>query len=166
MKMRLLSLILAVLVCVSMTALTSCGEEKKADDTTVEDVVETTAAEETTDPATDEEVENVVITVSSEEYELAEGETLADYMTAMKEDGKLDFAIDSGFVTSINGVENPADFSHCWMLYTSDADMASTEWGTTEYEGEELGSAVVGAGELTVVDGATYVWVFEPIVME
>ena len=63
-----------------------------------------------------------------------------------------------GMVTEINGVENPADYSYCWMLYTSDADMANEEWGTITYEGKTLGSAIVGAEKLVVDVGEIYVW--------
>ena len=85
--------------------------------------------------------------------------TVLDCMEMLKGTAEnFTYEIVSGMVTSINGVANPADFSKCWMLYTSDAEMANTEWGTLEYNGKTLGSAVVGAESLDVVDGGIYVW--------
>ena len=86
---------------------------------------------------------------------------LIDYMADLKEKGELDYTTKDGMVTSINGIENPADFSKCWMLYTSDADNASAAWGTVEYEGVEYGSAVVGAEMLKIKPDCLYIWVFK-----
>ena len=47
---------------------------------------------------------------------------LIDYMEKLKEKGQLEFAVRDGMITSINGIDNPADFSSCWMLYTSDEE--------------------------------------------
>ena len=88
--------------------------------------------------------------------------TLLDCMEMLRQsqDNDFTFTFTNGMITSINGVENPADFSHCWMLYTSDAEMANAAWGTTEYDGQTLGSAVVGVNALDVISGAIYVWVY------
>jgi Ca2+-transporting ATPase len=64
-------------------------------------------------------------------------------------------------VNEMNGKKNAADFSSCWMLFTSDAEMANTEWGTVEYEGETLGSAILGAESLVVEKGEIYLWVYQ-----
>ena len=61
-------------------------------------------------------------------------------------------------VTSINGITQTANTY--WMLYTSDEDNANTGWGTYDYDGKSLGSAIYGAESLTVKDGCVYVWVF------
>ena len=74
--------------------------------------------------------------------------TLIDYMTELKEKGEIEFTIENGMITSINGIANPADFSSCWMLYTSDAEMANSAWGTVLYDGAEYGSAILGAESL------------------
>ena len=85
--------------------------------------------------------------------------TLLDCMEKLKMDEEgFTFEIASGMVTSINGVENPADWSYCWMLYTSDVEMANAEWGTVKYKDATLGSAIVGANALTVTAGEIYVW--------
>ena len=53
------------------------------------------------------------------------------------------------------------DFSHCWMLYTSDGEMSNAAWGEIEYNGEKLGSAVLGADALPVLEGQVYVWYYQ-----
>lgn len=97
----------------------------------------------------------VVITVE----EVAGEPTLYDVMVALQEDGKLAFTVSAdGMISSIEGKENPADWSACWMLYTSDAELANTDWGTVEYNGQNYGSAIVGATDLPVIAGGVYVW--------
>ncbi|MBE6917117.1 MAG: hypothetical protein E7470_04330 [Ruminococcaceae bacterium] len=86
---------------------------------------------------------------------------LIDYMNKLIESGELTCTIADGMVTSINGIENPADFSSCWMLYTSDADNANTAWGTVAYDGKEYGSAISGAETLKIKPGQLYIWVFQ-----
>ena len=53
--------------------------------------------------------------------------TLLDAMTYLKEEGELTFELTGGMVSSIEGKANPADWSACWMLYTSDAEMSNME---------------------------------------
>lgn len=86
---------------------------------------------------------------------------LIDYMNKLSEEGELSCTISNGMITSINGIENPADYSSCWMLYTSDADNSNTAWGTVEYEGVEYGSAISGAETLKIKAGQLYIWVFQ-----
>ena len=96
--------------------------------------------------------------------EVLEGKTdllLIDYMQTLKEKEGLEFAISDGMITSINGIDNPADYSSCWMLYTSDPELSNSAWGTVEYEGVEYGSAVSGAEALTVKAGQLYIWVYQ-----
>ena len=103
----------------------------------------------------------IVITVSNEQMDIKKNTTLVDYMDSLKNDGKLDFEIENGMVTSVNGIENPADWSSCWMIYTSDTDNANSAWGTIEYDGKVYGSAIVGAESLIIKDGCIYIWVFQ-----
>ena len=86
---------------------------------------------------------------------------LIDYMNELAQKGELTCTIRDGMITSINGIENPADYSSCWMLYTSDADNANTGWGTVEYEGVEYGSAISGAEVLTIKPDQLYIWVYK-----
>ncbi len=91
-----------------------------------------------------------------------ENATLISAMDYLKGEGKLQFEKSGdGMIMSINGVQNPADWSSCWMLYSSDAQMSNTEWGTTEYNGQTYGSAILGAETLPITAGSIYVFVFE-----
>ena len=84
-----------------------------------------------------------------------------DVMEYLQEENELAFEVSGGMVISINGKANAADWSASWMLYTSDEEMANTAWGTYEYNGETLGSAIVGAEALPVADGESYMWVYQ-----
>ena len=86
---------------------------------------------------------------------------LIDYMSQLKEKGELEFTISDGMINSINGIENPADYSSCWMLYTSDEENANAAWGTIEYDGKEYGSAVAGAETLKIKADQLYIWVYK-----
>ena len=88
-------------------------------------------------------------------------ETLLSVMEDLQEEGLVNFTIQNGMVTGINGKDNPIDFSHCWMLYTSDGEMSNAAWGEIEYNGEKLGSAVLGADALPVLEGQVYVWYYQ-----
>ena len=87
--------------------------------------------------------------------------TLLDAMTYLKEEGKLTFELTGGMISSIEGKANPADWSACWMLYTSDTEMSNAEWGTITYEENTYGSAILGAEGLTVSAGEYYVWSYD-----
>ncbi len=106
-----------------------------------------------------EKTENmVVITVN----EVEEGVTLLAVMENLQAAGKLSYTYGvSGMVTSIEGKENAADWSACWMLYTSDAELANDDWGTVEYNGETYGSAIVGASALEVIEDGVYIWSYQ-----
>lgn len=88
-------------------------------------------------------------------------ETVLDVMQTLQADGELTFTESGGMIMSVNGKENATDWSACWMLYTSDAELANKAWGEVEYKGEKLGSAIVGAGELPVIEGKVYVWSYQ-----
>ena len=136
MKRKYLFWISVLLVLVMAFCFVGCGEEEP---------VET-------------EIQPVVITVKDE---VASGTTLLDVMEEMQKDGKLSFRISDGMVVEINGVENDADYDPCWMVYTSDVENSSTAWGSYEYDGQTLGSANYGAGDLLVKKGCVYVWVYQ-----
>ena len=86
---------------------------------------------------------------------------LIEYMEKLKEKGELEFRVENGMITSINGIDNPADYSSCWMLYTSDAENANASWGTVEYEGKQYGSAVSGAETLKIKADQLYIWIYK-----
>ncbi len=102
--------------------------------------------------------EEDVVAVTVEEA--LDANVLLDVMKLAQTEGKLTFTESNGMIMSINGKENTADWSYCWMLYTSDEEMSTTAYGTYEYEGQTLGGANLGAGALPVVDGEIYVWVY------
>jgi hypothetical protein len=84
--------------------------------------------------------------------------TMLDCMEKLAEtEADFSYAFSGGMVTQVNGVQNAADYSKCWMVYTSDSEMANAAWGTIDYNGATLGSAVVGADALTVITGEIYV---------
>ena len=98
---------------------------------------------------------DVVIRATAEQ----DGMTLLAVMEELQEEGELSFTVSDGMITELNGTkQTPSSY---WMLYTSDRENANEQWGTCEYEGEVLGSATLGAGELSVKAGCVYLWSFE-----
>lgn len=96
----------------------------------------------------------VEITITSLDGEY----TLSDIMDKAQEKHDLEYESSGGMITSINGVANTADFSSCWMLYTSDTEMANSEWGTITIGDQTFGSAILGADVLEVLEDQIYVW--------
>ncbi|MBO5240932.1 MAG: hypothetical protein J6B56_05910 [Clostridia bacterium] len=86
--------------------------------------------------------------------------TLYDVMEDLQEANALQFELSGNMLKGLNGKENPADFSFCWILYTSDSEMGNSEWGTYEWNGETLASAILGGDALIVSEGETYLWVY------
>ena len=105
--------------------------------------------------------DHVIIKITQEALNGEADMTLMDYMETLKDGGELEFSVSDGMITSINGIENPADYSSCWMLYTSDEDTANKAWGTVEYEGKEYGSAISGAETLKIKADQLYIWVYK-----
>ena len=150
---KVLSLVL-VLASMSCTLLLSACQQDKL-------VIETPE----TDPATNLVITDdlIIIKITQEALAGATDMTLMDYMSKLKEKGELEYSISDGMITSINGIDNPVDYSSCWMLYTSDADNANAAWGTVEYEGKEYGSAISGAETLKIKPDQLYIWVFKSV---
>ena len=86
---------------------------------------------------------------------------LIDYMRTLTDKGEMVCTIENGMVTSINGIENPTDYSSCWMLYTSDEELSNSGWGVVEYEGKQYGSAISGAETLPIKADRLYIWVYK-----
>ncbi len=84
---------------------------------------------------------------------------LLNAMKKLQKQGELAFTLADGMVTAINGKSNESNAY--WMLYTSDSEMSNTAWGTLEYGGQTLGSAVVGAENLIAAKGAIYIWSYQ-----
>lgn len=142
MKKRIVSL-LGLLTCVtlSITLCVACTPEKE--------------------PLVLKESDTFIVVKADDS--VGENETLANYMSTLKErgDSVVDFDIEGGMVKSINGIANAADLSSCWMLYTSDTENANDAWGTVEYESKLYGSAILGAESLKVKAGEIYIWVYQ-----
>lgn len=100
--------------------------------------------------------EPVAITVSQT---VAENTTLLEVMQEKKTAGELDFQMENGMVVQIGETKNGTN--SYWMLYTTDKENANEQWGTFEWMGETLGSAILGADTLVVKQGETYVWVYQ-----
>ena len=127
----LVSLISAVLALFSLVALAGCHTSSVTADV------------------------DVVIRATAEQ----DGMTLLAVMEELQEEGELSFTVSDGMITELNGTkQTPSSY---WMLYTNDQENANEQWGTCEYEGEVLGSATLGAGELAVKAGCVYLWSFE-----
>ena len=93
--------------------------------------------------------------------EASSSSTLMDAMNYLKQNGEMDFEVSlDGMINSINGIKNAPDWSSFWAIYTSDAEMSNLEWGTFEYNGKILGSAILGANTLIVQENFLYVWAF------
>ena len=153
-KMQKVLSIVLVLAIMSCTLLLSACQQDKL-------VIETPE----TDPATNLVITDdlIIIKITQEALAGATDMTLMDYMSKLKEKGELEYSISDGMITSINGIDNPVDYSKCWMLYTSDADNANAAWGTVEYEGKEYGSAISGAETLKIKPDQLYIWVFKSV---
>ena len=106
-----------------------------------------------------ERTEGTMVAIKVEKAE--DNAMLIEVMEYLQEENALAFEVSGGMVTSINGKANAADWSASWMLYTSDEEMSNTAWGTYEYEGQTLGSAIVGAEALPVADGEVYIWSYQ-----
>ena len=136
---KLTKLLALFLVLVSVFAFTACDNPKS------------------------DEVENVIITIDAQKYEITETTTLNDYMNYLEIDGELSFTTSSStyglFITSVNGVKNGVGSNPCWMIYTDDANYVDTsDWATSITEGEKTYvSATMGISGIIVSDGCTYV---------
>lgn len=110
----------------------------------------------------------IVATVEKEEGFVAititqmDGEAmLSDVMEQLQAEGKLSFGLDAtGMLTQLEGVQNAADWSACWMLYTSDAELANMSYAK-EWKGATYGSAVVGVTQLPAAEGFVYLWSYD-----
>ena len=103
------------------------------------------------------ETDEFIVITPSEEFV---GKTLKDCMDDLKTRGELEFSVNKGMISSINGIDNPADYSYCWMLYTDDAENGNDAWGTIEHAGKTYASATLGAESLVIAKGCVYIWVY------
>ena len=86
---------------------------------------------------------------------------LSAVMQVLQEEGELSYSFDgTGMLTQLNGVSNAADWSACWMLYLDDAELADTHYAKS-WRGKSYGSSPVGAAQLPVKSGCTYLWSYD-----
>ena len=131
---KLLSLALTILTLVACTFLVACNK----------------------DPLVIKDSDTLVVVIADTDESIS----LIDYINSLDEFKDM-FVIENGMVTEIDGVKNAADWSKCWMIYTSDSEMANTGWGQVEYKGETYGSAIVGAESLIVKKGCLYIFFYQ-----
>ena len=99
--------------------------------------------------------------------EAEEGATALSALTKLQEEGKIQFESKNGafgaYITSVNGKAEQSSGSsgYSWMLYTSDDEHSSTEYGSIEYNGKTYGQAGMGASMLVVKEGEYYIWAYE-----
>ena len=134
---KLTKLFALILTLISLFVFTSCQDNN--DDKTPSDA-------------------DVIMTVSAAKFDL-EGKTLKDYMDHLVGKGELTYVIADGMITEINGTKN--GLNSYWMLYTDDTENSNTAWGTYEVGGKIYASAAVGAAELTLKDGCTYIFTYQ-----
>ncbi len=91
--------------------------------------------------------------------------SLYDALVQLREEERVAFdgyTGDYGFtITAVNGIENTADWSSCWMIYTDLTEYegvlyATTEYGTFTYGETTYAQASYGASSLPVIKGYTY----------
>ena len=105
------------------------------------------------------EEDMVIMEVNDEVMEITETTALLDYMNALSEADELTFTISDGMITSVNGKEN--FMSSYWMIYTDDAENGNESWGTITYKEKVYLSATLGAGDLVIKDGCTYILAYQ-----
>lgn len=112
----------------------------------------------------DENSEYIVITPNSKITEITEETSLLDYMAVLKDRGELEYETSESngmiMIMSINGRENPADWSYCWMLYTDDTENVNDSL-TLTYEEKTYSQTMTGCDEVIIKEGLTYIWYYQ-----
>lgn len=150
---RFLILATAAFVAAALIAITGCARPVKV-----------TVIDENT---------GIIIVPDGKISEIDEGTSFADYLTALKARGDIDFEAtqsDYGlYITSINGTANVdnADNTGCfWAFYIDfteiDGVIYGTDYALCEYEGKTLYSSSYGVSGTPCLDGHTYAFVYEP----
>ena len=93
--------------------------------------------------------------------------TAFDALKNLHDEGKITFTYTvseyGAMIESIGDKQNVSSPTegYSWMLYTSDTEQSSTEFGSITYQGQTLGQAAVGASFLKVKEGEYYVWSYD-----
>lgn len=172
-QLKIVSLLLALVMLFSLAA---CSQEAVKKTTapaeTAEKTVQTageatTAAEETADEATVKVLiadEGSVQERTVDLADLKEGATLQDAITSEAYADVFEATLDNGMITAIGGLEPDASKSEYIFIYTTDTttegivDVGGEYTTTVELEGVTYYSANVGAGELTLAAGESYLF--------
>ena len=101
---------------------------------------------------------DVIITVSSQEYDI-QGKTLKDYMDYLVSGGDLEYEMNGTMLNAVNGVKNTTN--SFWMVYTDDMENADSTWGTYVANVKTYSSAKFGIREVPIKDGYTYVLTYQ-----
>lgn len=139
---KILKLFFAVVIAGAFGCLAACGD---ADVGSKAELVESTS-------------QLVVIKGLKTDNELS----VADVLSAFKEEGKLDFEgsiSDTGlYLTAVNGYKPDSSKNEFWGVYTTldDTTYSNTDW-TYEYDGKICYSAVLGVSGLPIVEGELYI---------
>ena len=111
---------------------------------------------------TNKNVGKTVVLTPTDEYE---GRVLADYMEHLKSIGELNYVMtgegESGYISSLDGVEQSSADGLYWFLYTNDPLQEPTAFGSMEYRGETFWSPNKGVGTLEIVSGCKYLWIYK-----
>ena len=123
-----------------------------------------------------DEDSSIIFTVSSSVTAIDKNTTLEDYITALKDDGKLTFEGDKGdyslFITSMNGKANEVISSsanssegYSWTLYidfvTLNGVIYAGDSETVNYRGTVLYKASYGVSAIPCLENHTYAFVYE-----
>lgn len=92
--------------------------------------------------------------------------SLADVLSSLKEQGKLDYEGRQGDygleILSINGYTPDSDKKEFWAIYTTLGEYEGVSysdgtWGTFVYKDETLNSAAFGVSQMPIIAGELYI---------
>ncbi len=119
---------------------------------------------------------SIIVIPSSDTLTIGEDTTLEDYITALKDDGKLAFEGDKGeyglFITSMDGKANEVISStanssegYSWTIYidflTLDGTIYAGDSEVCDYDGKTLYKASYGVSSIPCLENHTYAFVYE-----
>ena len=137
MKRKILALLLALVVCVSV--LSSCGYNSGA----VGEVTLVIGTEEPTE-----------FTADLSKFDGKDG--VFSLLLYLKEEGKLDFEESGGMLKKVGELsENPEEYVYLYLFTSVEKDFDVSEYKKElQYKGKTLTSSGVGAKDMTLEDGA------------
>ena len=95
----------------------------------------------------------------------ADGGSLQDALNALSESGEISIEGTDGeyglYITSVNGRSADSAANEYWAIYTTLGELdgvsySSGEYGSFDYDGKTLSSALYGAGGLIMAKGELY----------